>query len=303
MIEQAWHVADRVDHVATAFGATWIAAGWSAVIDTEEALRVLQREIDKPRESKASNTREALQALIFGTLVMTGRIEEARALQEETNLEVAMLPLGLYGDEVFSLTSESGEQILRERNERFRRSGNQVGAQGTAQALGHLLARKGRIDEARVSYDEALSNFGVVGLPVELYTRAYCALLDIESGELETAKAHLRRGEEIVARGSGLGIQLALHLAARGALAAAEGRLDDANRDFAEAVQIDSRANHPWRQAEALHLWGRALLAANQTGLATQKLDEALHIYAAIGAGDEWTDPVSQDKGRAATLA
>jgi tetratricopeptide (TPR) repeat protein len=303
IIDKAWHVADQVDHVATAFGATWIAAGWSAVIDAEESLRVLQRELDKPRESQASNTREGLLALIFGALVMMGRVDEARALQEDTDLEVAMLPLGLYGDEVFSLTPESGERTLRERNKRFRRSGNQIGAQGTLQALGHLLARTGRIEEARAAYDDALSSFGTLSLPVELYTRAYLAVLDIETGDLDSAKAQLRRGEEIAVRGSGLGIQLALHLVARGMLAASEGRLDDANRDFAEAVDIDGRAHHPWRQAEALHLWGRALANTTQTALAIQKFDEAFSVYAAIGAGKEWTDQVSRDRERAATRA
>ena len=60
---------------------------------------MLQRDIDKPRESQASNTREALQALIFGILAMMGRIEEARALQEETNLEVAMLHIEIVWQE------------------------------------------------------------------------------------------------------------------------------------------------------------------------------------------------------------
>jgi tetratricopeptide (TPR) repeat protein len=204
---------------------------------------------------------------------------------------------------VFSLTPESGERTLRERNKRFRRSGNQIGAQGTLQALGHLLARTGRIEEARAAYDDALSSFGTLSLPVELYTRAYLAVLDIETGDLDSAKAQLRRGEEIAVRGSGLGIQLALHLVARGMLAASEGRLDDANRDFAEAVDIDGRAHHPWRQAEALHLWGRALANTTQTALAIQKFDEAFSVYAAIGAGKEWTDQVSRDRQRAATRA
>jgi len=92
---------------------------------------------------------------------------------------------------------------------------------------------------------------------------------------------------------------LAAHLVARGALAAATGQLADANRVFAEAVEIDRRASHPWLAAATLHDWGRASLAAGDRHVAAERFDGALEVYASIGVGSRWTDRVIADRQRA----
>src|SRR5207244_3116589 len=142
------------------------------------------------------------------------------------------------------------------------RSGNLHALQFTAEMLGRLLTRMGETEQARRAYDEAISLASGRVLPQELSCRAHLAVIEVEAGHLDEAHRHLTRCEELAAQGIGLRTYGAALLVARGALAAAEDRLDEANRAFAEAVESDRRTSHPGWVAEAFHDWGRALLAA-----------------------------------------
>jgi class 3 adenylate cyclase len=63
-------------------------------------------------------------------------------------------------------------------------------------------------------------------------------------------------------------------------------------------VEVARRHRLPWDEAEALHLWGRALLDAGDRHGAVEKLDQALATYRRIGAGNRWLERVLADKVR-----
>jgi DNA-binding CsgD family transcriptional regulator len=78
----------------------------------------------------------------------------------------------------------------------------------------------------------------------------------------------------------------------------AEGSIASAAALFEQAVAIARRYTVPWVEAEALHEWGRALLAARAWAPAAEKFDSAVEIYRRIGAGDRWVEGVLADRAR-----
>jgi class 3 adenylate cyclase len=125
------------------------------------------------------------------------------------------------------------------------------------------------------------------------------ARLRAQTGRPQDAQSHLARCREIMAEGEdwrGAAGSLAL---AEAVVAAAEGRLEDAEGQFEQAVETFRRLTTPWDEAEALHLWGRALLDAGHRARAVEKLDAALDVYRRHGAGSRWLERVLADKMRA----
>ena len=86
---------------------------------------------------------------------------------------------------------------------------------------------------------------------------------------------------------------------AEGAGAASEGRFHEANDSFAQSVEICRRYQVPFEEAESLHYWGRALLAAGDHRTALVKLDAAAELYRRHGAGQRWLQRVRADASRA----
>jgi tetratricopeptide (TPR) repeat protein len=269
------------------------------LLDAAEGLRIVQRELEKPRQAQASNTRDTLLNIAHSALVLGGRLEEARRLRMETDVRLDVGSSTPGGDDVYSLDWATAEQTLRDRADHYSRSGNLLCRQFTAEMLGRLLTRMGETEKARRAYDEAISLASGRMLPQELFCRAHLAVIDVEAGHLDQAHRHVTRCEEVAAQGNGLRTYGAALLVARGGLAAAEGRLDEANRVFAEAVDINRRTSRPWWTAEAFHDWGRALLAADDREGAVHRLDGALEVYSSIGVGSPWTDGVVADRRRA----
>ena len=124
------------------------------------------------------------------------------------------------------------------------------------------------------------------------------ALLYIEMGRLEEARAQLARCHEIMSEGEdwrGVAGRVAL---AEAVLAAAEGDLEAAGPQFERALDIFRRYGLPWDQAEAFHLWGRACAAAGRSyrPRALEAFDAAIDIYQRHGAGQCWIDRVEMDR-------
>lgn len=86
---------------------------------------------------------------------------------------------------------------------------------------------------------------------------------------------------------------------AEAAVAAAQGRLEEAETQFEQAIETFRRYSCVWDEAEALHLWGRALLNAEERMRAIEKFDAALEVYQRHGAGAIWLERVLADKMRA----
>jgi tetratricopeptide (TPR) repeat protein len=126
---------------------------------------------------------------------------------------------------------------------------------------------------------------------VEMAVRPELALVYLEMGRLEDAVAEVRRCREVSAGEDWRG--LGGHLArAEAAVAAGAGKLDAALAGFESAVTIFRKYALPWEEADTLHRWGRALLAAGAPDRANQKFDAAIQLYQCHGAGQRWIDRV-----------
>jgi len=114
-------------------------------------------------------------------------------------------------------------------------------------------------------------------------------------GRLEDAVAQVSRCREVTGSEDWLG--LGGHLArAEAAVAAGEGKLDAALAGFESAVTIFRKYALPWEEADTLHRWGRALLAAGAPDRANQKFGAAIQLYQCHGAGQRWVDRVEADR-------
>lgn len=56
--------------------------------------------------------------------------------------------------------------------------------------------------------------------------------------------------------------------------------------------RVARRYTMPWEEAGTRHLWGRALLEADDRTRAVEKLDASLDIYRRHGAGSPWLERV-----------
>ena len=81
-------------------------------------------------------------------------------------------------------------------------------------------------------------------------------------------------------------------------LAAAEGRLDEAEAEFAHAVSIFRRYHTPFEEAATLRLWARVLATSGNIDRASEKFDAAVEVYRNASAGQDWIDRVGEERSR-----
>jgi len=119
-----------------------------------------------------------------------------------------------------------------------------------------------------------------------------------EIGAPQQAHQHLARCREIMTpREDWRGLAGAV-ARAEAIVASAEGRLDDAQAQFAHAVEIFQRYEVHFDEAEALYYWGRALNMAGNSARANEKFDVAIEIYKRHGGGQRWIDRVEAERAR-----
>jgi len=85
-------------------------------------------------------------------------------------------------------------------------------------------------------------------------------------------------------------------------LDANDGKIEAASGKFQASVDVARRYVLPWAEAEALQMWGRALLDSGDAVAAIEKFNAALEIYARVGAKPFWSERVVADKMRAQGL-
>ena len=295
LLEAAWHEADRLDHLTTAFIATWVQAGLFLRLDPAEALRLNARERSKPRQQQASHVRTTLLVHAHVALTLMGRIDEARQLQDEVvsapHLAVATMSVEFHlGD------WDAAERRVAENLSRLEAGSNRFILGFALGWLGESRVMRGLNQAARAPLEEALAMVERVNVPAELMVHARLCIVDAEEGRLDSARAHLDRCGEITGgrpEWRGLLGQVAL---AAGALHAAAGAASAAEASFAEAAAVYERHHLPWWEAEALRRWGRALLGRGEHAAGMNRLDRALDAYTRIGASDPWRELVAADR-------
>jgi class 3 adenylate cyclase len=296
LVERAWETADRLNHWFAAFLAAWVGSFWSNLLgDPRGAQAWVERELPKPRLAQAPIQRAMLLDQLAGAVAALGDLTEARRLLREGAVATWEPVIMLRGDDW-----EQAEALSTDQRQIHRRTGSRFNECGRDFDLGRVRYLQGDMSHAEALLEEGLA-IAVDGnaLLLEGAYRMQMARLRAQTGRPQDAQSHLARCREIMAEGQdwrGAAGSLGL---AEAVVAAAEGRLEDAEGQFEQAVETFRRHTTPWDEAEALHLWGRALLDAGHRARAVEKLDAALDVYRRHGAGSRWLERVLADKMRA----
>jgi tetratricopeptide (TPR) repeat protein len=294
LLGQAWDAVDRINHEVAAFMVTWMASSVSCFLFAPlPAQAWCERELAKPRTAQAPVQRDHLLTFLAQADGLRGRIAEARELADQVSSIRWFESVHMWGqDEQSALAQWSDSLALSQR------TGDNWSACRTRYWLGRLQRIRGEHAAADVHLRAglALALAGPHSLS-ELSFRGELALLCQQVGDMKEAQEHARRSMELLAAGGdwhGLGGRAQL---AAAAVSAAEG--GDAPVAFAAAIETFRRCWLPWDEAEALHLWGRSLLAAGEAAQARKKLEGALELYGRHGAAVGWAERVREELGAA----
>jgi hypothetical protein len=133
---------------------------------------------------------------------------------------------------------------------------------------------------------------------MEMLGRQALSHLYAQTGRVKEARDNLARCREIMAAGEDWRGVAGLVGLSEAMIAAAEHRFDDADRYFADALQVIRRYAIRWIEGSALCDWGRALARAGQPDRALEKFDQAIELYRLVGAGQPWIDRAETDRAK-----
>jgi tetratricopeptide (TPR) repeat protein len=290
LIGAAWDAADRVNHEVAAFHVTWVAASQCCFLFAPvRAQAWCERELAKPRTEQAPVQRDHLLTGLAQAHGLMGRIAKARELADQIH--------GIGWLEVVLMWGEDEQKALAHWSDLLaltQRTGDNWNGWRTRYWLGRLHRIRGEHQAAEVHLEAGLT-LALAGphALAELSLRGELALLCLQAEDVKEAQNHARRSLELLAAPGdwhGLGGRAQLAVAAVGA--AETGQAPVA---FAAAIETFRRCQLPWDEAEALHLWGRSLLAGGDAAHAREKLEGALALYRRHGAATGWTGRVREE--------
>jgi tetratricopeptide (TPR) repeat protein len=295
LMERAWLMADRLNLAAAAFFAAWVGAtpGWLSG-GPHVTIRWVDRELSKPRVAQAPGQRQILAAYRSQAQFALGNSEEAIRDQSDirpnSRVDIQWL-LNLSRGE----WEQGADSAIRDYESR-RIAGNRWVMSMSSAVQGNFLRLLGR-PEAEGVLLRAIELCQFQHLPLELDQRAFIARFYCEMGRVADALPHLDRCHEILANGEDWGAAIGLVAFANGVVAGAGGSSTlEFDVHFEQAVDVFRRYETVWNEAEALHEWGRALVATGEKARAIAKFEAALEIYRRTGAGERWMNRVLADK-------
>ncbi len=304
LADQAWHRADQDDDLEGAFEAAWSGGYFNLTLwDPRAARHWFERELERPRLKQAAYQRHILMQQIAFSCVFTGELSRARELLAETPRALIEGFLFLYEGEW-----EKAERLLDGAREAVLAAGSRdlAAVHSFFQAIVLRVASDLASADALIARAlESSIQGGVISF--ELILRTEAALIAVSGGRIENARAHLVRCRQIMAAGEDWRGHRGRVAIGEAIAAAAQGSVADGARRFAEAIAIFQRYSLPWEQAQAHHLWARAVLAAGDRAKARENFAAALAIYRRYGAGSRWLDQIgaelSSAQGAAVSLA
>jgi DNA-binding CsgD family transcriptional regulator len=301
LIEQAWTMADQIDHPLVAFLAAWSGGARCLMLcDPLEAQRWFTRELARARVAHAPGQRRNLLNQLGQALIQAGDLAEAHRLSAEAApAQLLTGQLAFYeGD------WDRYEAFLMSILEYSQQSGDRLDEWRARYNLAQLYYVQDLPTRAEPQLQAALM-MGLEGPHriYELKTRALLARIDAESGRLQDARSHLIRCRQIMGAADEWRGLLGHVLLAEAVAAVAAKCLGDAIRQFDAAIAVFRDYGLPWEDADALICWGRALVAAGQRGAAGEKLDAAADVYRRHGAGLLWLDRIAVVQKPAASHA
>ncbi len=295
LAETAWQTADREDDEGAAFTATYAGnALCYGLHDFKEAMRWAQRELGKPRTAQSPYRRESIAQLMSNNTARLGDLTEARRLSPNPDRAFFRVNLLLFGGQW-----EEAEELLESEIVESRSVGNLLEVSNCNSMLAILLRVRGAAEQASLALREAVAEIGEASVRSEMQMRPALSRAHAELGHYDAAERELARCREIVAAGEdwrGISGDVAL---AAAVLAAARGRYQEAEGEFAAALSIFCRYSAPWEEADTFECWASALVAAGDRARAAEQFDGAIEVYRRIGAPERWIERVTSMRERA----
>ncbi|MBW2420818.1 MAG: protein kinase [Deltaproteobacteria bacterium] len=296
MLESARATNEELDHAAlgffvASFGAYfgYVTSNWH--LNQEYTVP----ELEATRMAQAPAQRDMIQRFHAWGLGHMGRLSEARALMEELDSASARASLACWNGDW-----ERMERVSQQIVELYRANGV---TQTEVLALFDVgLARfcRGDLAGAVETWQEEHAIVSACGAAaIQVYVECHLAIALCQLGRVEEAASYVESSRSILDNGEDWSGTLLFYQTALACLAAAAGRIDEAGSHFEAAVRIAREVEERWGEAQAFHLWGRALLDAGERRAASEKLDAALGVYRDMDAGTPWLEHVLADKLRA----
>ena len=299
LLEQAWELADRLDHTFFAFVAAWTGSALTQVVmgDPIASLAWAERELATPRVAQAPNQRRTLQSSAAAMRLWMGDIEAARAISPEDAIDtyfVGTVVAFREGD------WDKAWEGFASRRVSALQTGNEAMVSGCSFWLVEIMRQRGELEEATAMLRDMISKSSAgTWLGLEVVDRAVMASILAMRGDTAEAPTHIARCREILANGEDWRAAKAMVRRAEGIVAAAAGDNAAADGHFADALEIFGLYKRVWDQADTLHDWGRALVAAGDHARANEKLGEALDIHRRHGSGPIFIERIVADRLRA----
>jgi class 3 adenylate cyclase/tetratricopeptide (TPR) repeat protein len=293
LVDESWEKADRADHSNAAFLAAWVGVfvesnrwNMSGVRDWTE------RELAKPRQAQAPVQREQLLRSLGLAFMVMGETSEMRKLATEHGWTRWNHTATLEGNWA------EAEAIDAAAREFARARGASFLVAGSTYFLAADVMFQGDLARASALLSEGLEMCVGVITPFELLFASLLARVFAADGRPKDALPHLERCREILAADDAWAGAAPLVDVLAAVVAAAMGQTVEADAFFEKAMDGLRRFPNVWDEADALHLWGGALLNRGERVAAAAKLDAAIEIYRRIGAGQPWIDRVMADRAK-----
>jgi class 3 adenylate cyclase/tetratricopeptide (TPR) repeat protein len=264
-------------------------------LDPQPSRERMLRELELGYAAQAPAQRKMILANLATAEAQLGNLEAAR--KTAANLG------GEFGQEELTVLLDSWEEsegAARRVLEHWEEHGVFSQFPVVTETLGRIRYYRGDLEGAVavLSRGAALSSERGFG-GYELFNRLELACALAELSRVEDARDQLARCREIMGddqdwRGRVGHLQLV-----EAVVAAAAGRLTEAGPGFESALATFRRFHLPFREADVLVSWGRALLRDGDRAAALEKLDAAIAIYRRIGADSQWLERVLTLKMRA----
>jgi class 3 adenylate cyclase len=292
LYDAAWENADRLND---GFEAAWL-GGYArmALWDPLDAQRWYLRELEKPRMAHAPFRRQVLEGSLAIVRALGGRTHSAIELAENSQSGLVSGMIDLYqGDR------RQAEVVLSGGHDNALRTGSRDEQFNYQLLLARIERAGGHYDRAEKLLEDAIALCPDDRHWLwEMQARPDLVLICVRLGKLVRAGEHLARCRQILASGEDWR-GLVGHVArAAAVLAAAEGRLDEAEADFAQAVTILRRYHTPFEEAATLRQWARVLAASGNHDRASEKFNAAIEVYRSIAAGQNWIERVAAERSR-----
>jgi class 3 adenylate cyclase len=307
LLERAWEIADRLNHPVSAFLAAWFrGARASQLSDPRDAEWWQKRELKKPRLGQAHIQRRYLLDNLAFARVVSGDLVEGRRLKAEAYGDTSPY----YSNVIGMLAYCDGDwEHLEARNLEARNihrtAGNRLFEHAVISGAARLHEAKGDVATADALLREAMALSGDTPSPFRMVaTDGWRAtLLCVEAGRIEEAARHVAACRAVLDRGEDWRGAAGLVALASGALAATEGRLAEAEADFARALENCRRYAMLINEPVIFRQWGRALLAAGERTRALEKFDLEIESYRRQGYGTAFVERALAEKLRAQGIA